>query len=158
MLFLLIFLVLYVNVYQERYTVKYLIYDVREGDSVSECLISVTHAPPPPPPGNTSSHITQKLVNHNKVLLTLFELLGILKQALNIYVSKMAFPIFYNSHNLNILTRVVTNVTFSRLKRIISISIFARTFICNRKSVNLLFLVEMGLSSHDTIKKTQLAG
>ena len=69
----------------------------------------------------------------------------------------MAFPIFNNSHK-NILKRVDTNVTFSGLKRITSISIFSRTFICNIKSVNFLFLVEMGLSSHDTIKKTQLAG
>ena len=64
----------------------------------------------------------------------------------------MAFPIFNNSHQ-NILKRVDTNVTFSGLKRITSISIFSRTFICNINSVNFKFLVEMGLSSHDTIKR-----
>ena len=69
----------------------------------------------------------------------------------------MAFPI--NSHKKkNILKCVDTNVTFSGQKRITSNSIFSRTFICNIKSVNFLFLVEMGLSSHDTFKKTQLAG
>ena len=69
----------------------------------------------------------------------------------------MASPMFNNSHK-NIFKRVNTNVTFSGLKRITFIPLFSRTFICNIKSVNFLFLVEMGLSSHDTIKKTRLAG
>ena len=39
----------------------------------------------------------------------------------------MAFPIFNNSHK-NILKRVATNVTFSGLKRITSISMFFTNF------------------------------
>ena len=53
----------------------------------------------------------------------------------------------FNSHK-NILKRVDTNVTFSGIKKITSIFILSRTFVCNIKSVNLQFLIEMGLSSH----------
>ena len=95
---LLIFLVLYANVYQERYTVKYLIWIWLPRRRL---CVRMSYFGPPPPPRNTSSPMTWKLVNHHNVLLTFFEFLeflGILKQTKTIYVSKMAFPIFNNSH------------------------------------------------------------